>query len=187
MTADPMVRGAERSAPVYSGGTTARWPDRIFERVADTALAAMPVPLRMLDVGCGTGALLRELVVRVPYGESYVGVDPLPDAVSKARRMSDPRIAFVRAAAGALPFPAASFDLVVTTASLPHWSDPAAGVAELGRVLRANGRIVLVEVARTQRRIQTLVEAAGLRVERTETLHRSAFTVPLVRAFIASP
>jgi ubiquinone/menaquinone biosynthesis C-methylase UbiE len=195
MTAEPALRAAGRRPTAYSAGTSSRWRTRIFEPVADAALAAMPSPLDMLDVGCGSGALLRELVVRVPYGESFVGVDPRPEALATARRMSDRRITFLRAAAETLPFESASFDLVITTGSFAYWSDQAAGVRELARVVRANGRVVLVEATgilsrgghdRSPQRIRELLEGAGLRVQRRETLYRSAFTLPLVRAFIAS-
>jgi SAM-dependent methyltransferase len=39
-----------------------------------------------------------------------------------------------------LPFPDGSFDLVVSTLSMRHWADPTTGLAEIGRVLRADGR-----------------------------------------------
>jgi ubiquinone/menaquinone biosynthesis C-methylase UbiE len=43
-----------------------KWHEAVVERSADVAVAAMAVPLRVLDVGCGNGDLLREIVVRVP-------------------------------------------------------------------------------------------------------------------------
>ena len=46
-------------------------------------------------------------------------------------------------AAAAFPFRAASFDVVVSTLSLHHWSDPAAGLAEIARVLRVGGRALI--------------------------------------------
>jgi SAM-dependent methyltransferase len=43
----------------------------------------------------------------------------------------------------ALAFPDASFDLVVSTLSMHHWADPAAGLAEIGRVLRPGARALV--------------------------------------------
>ncbi len=196
MAPDSAVESFDRRAATYEQGAVARWHAKIVERAADVALAAMPVPLHMLDVGCGTGALLRELVVRVPYGESYVGVDPAPNMIATARRTSDPRITFARAAAEALPFPDGCFDLVVSTASFDHWADQQAGVDELARVVRDNGRVVLVDLAagwlpqkhraRTPRKVRAMLTDAGLQFERRETLYRLGFALPLVRAFVAS-
>lgn len=161
----------------------AKWYPRVVQRAADAALAAMPVPLRVLDVGCGEGGLLRELIARVPYGQSFVGADPRPESVAAARRTSDPRMSFVLASPECLPFEEASFDLVIAAAGFEGWPDPAAGVAELARVVRDGGRVVLLG----GRRGRELTDAAGLRLERRETVLRRAFTLPYVRAFIVSP
>jgi ubiquinone/menaquinone biosynthesis C-methylase UbiE len=197
VASESAVERFDKRAATYDQGAVARWHAKVVERSADVALAAMPVPLRILDIGCGTGSLLRELVIRVPYGESYVGVDPAPNMVAVARRNSDPRITFVLAAAESLPFDDASFDLVVSSTSFDHWSDQAAGVRELARVVQDNGRVVLIDLAarwlpqrgraRSPRKVRALLEEAGLRVHRRETLYRLGFALPMVRAFIASP
>ncbi|HEV7206243.1 MAG TPA: class I SAM-dependent methyltransferase [Jatrophihabitans sp.] len=174
----------------------ARWHDRVVERAADTAVAAMPVPLRVLDVGCGSGALLRELVVRAPYSDAFVGLDPDPGALATAEEQSDRRIDFVRGRAEALPFADGAFDLVVSTTSFHRWSDPERGLAELHRVIAPRGKVVLVDLcagplrrtaegARPARRIVQQLTDAGLTVHRSETLQRVAWTLPLVRAFVA--
>lgn len=61
----------------------------LAERTADAALAAMPVPLRILDIGCGYGELLREFVARVPYCRAYVGLDEDAAAMLEARELTD--------------------------------------------------------------------------------------------------
>jgi ubiquinone/menaquinone biosynthesis C-methylase UbiE len=180
----------------YADANPARWHGRVIVRSADVALAAMPMPLSVLDVGCGTGALLREVLVRVPYGESYVGVDPTADRVAEAREYSDPRIRFLRAEPESLPFPDAHFDLVVSSLSFDHWADQHRGVAELARVVSKSGTVVLIDRAagwlpakgraRSPRRMTDLLTAAGLRVRKREIVFRIAYTVPLVRAFIAT-
>jgi SAM-dependent methyltransferase len=53
---------------------------------------------------------------------------------------------FIRAQAEQLPFPDAVFDLVLTTLSLRHWTDPPAGIAEIGRVLTVDGVLILADV-----------------------------------------
>lgn len=85
---------------------------------------------RVLDIGCGLQpyrALLGQAVTE------YVGVDrPGP--------YSDPTVV---AEAGALPFPDASFDGVLSTQVFEHLRDPEAALRESSRVLRSGGRIVL--------------------------------------------
>jgi ubiquinone/menaquinone biosynthesis C-methylase UbiE len=50
---------------------------------------------------------------------------------------------FVVGDAAALPFPDGSFEVVVSTMSMHHWSDPIAGLNEIGRVLRPDGRALI--------------------------------------------
>jgi ubiquinone/menaquinone biosynthesis C-methylase UbiE len=59
------------------------------------------------------------------------------------RRPPGRRPSFLVGDAAALAFPDGSFDLVVSTLSLHHWADPAAGLAEIGRVLRPGGRALI--------------------------------------------
>jgi ubiquinone/menaquinone biosynthesis C-methylase UbiE len=55
-------------------------------------------------------------------------------------------VRLAQAAAEQLPFGNASFDLVVSTVSFAHWADQPAGLAEIARVLRPSGRLVLVDL-----------------------------------------
>lgn len=181
----------------YQPGHFPSWHDQLLERAADAAVVASPIPLRVVDVGCGDGRLLAELILRVPSAELYIGVDPRPDAVSPALRATEPRLSVVQAAAEALPLPDASFDLVVAMLSLGVWLDQRAGVAELARIVSDNGKVVIVEAKKAQpsgrnrvrgvKGISELLESAGLVVEQVETLHRSAMQMPLAHALVASP
>jgi len=97
-------------------------------------------PRRALDAGCGTGAqtaLLEDL------GYASHGVDVAPRLLARARaRLS--RSALALADVGALPYRAATFDVVACCGStLSFVDDPAAALRELGRVLRPRGRLLL--------------------------------------------
>ena len=71
----------------------------------------------MLDVGCGTGALLRGLADRLPAAVELAGVDPAPAMIDGARAALGDRsnVHFELALAERLPFADARFDLIVST------------------------------------------------------------------------
>lgn len=94
---------------------------------------------RLLDVGCGTGANLRALRDRA----QPAGIDFSPEAVRWCRSRGLDQTAV--ASAAALPFPAASFDVVLSCDVLCHASlpDKRATFAELARVLRPGGVLLI--------------------------------------------
>ncbi|MFI4972081.1 MAG: class I SAM-dependent methyltransferase, partial [Hyphomicrobiales bacterium] len=104
-------------------------------------------PGTILDVGCGTGKLLRSAEARFP-GARLVGVDAAIEMV-KIAHASDPSgiIQFEQATAEELPFPDAQFDLVFSTMTFHHWQDKRRGSAEIARVLTQDGRWLLADFA----------------------------------------
>ncbi|MGW4090152.1 methyltransferase domain-containing protein [Nocardia sp. NPDC004750] len=103
---------------------------------------------RALDIGAGTGSEVLEFARRVgPDGEA-VGVDPNPAmlAVADARaEAAGVSARFVEGTAYHLPFPDASFDAVRCERVYQHLDDPAAATAEIARVLRPGGRVLLID------------------------------------------
>jgi ubiquinone/menaquinone biosynthesis C-methylase UbiE len=101
-----------------------------------------PPNARVLEVGCGTGAVAR-FVARWPNVGDVVGVDPSPALLDKARSLSAgmPMLSFHEADGKALPFPAHSFDVVVLHTVLTHVPGPDALLAEVWRVLRPQGSV----------------------------------------------
>ena len=93
---------------------------------------------RILDVGCGSGALLRFVGALRPDAP-LAGVDPAPEMV---RAASSPRLTVVQATAESLPFGDGTFDLVVSSTSFSHWEDRDAGLRECRRVLAAGGALL---------------------------------------------
>lgn len=118
-----------------------RLTGRITARVADALLDAAGVAagVRLLDVGCGPGHLCAEAARR---GALPTGIDLADGMVALAGRRH-PQIEFRRADAEALPFADDSFDAAVAAFVINHLPDPERGAAELCRVLRSGGRLVL--------------------------------------------
>ena len=100
-------------------------------------LAGIRAGQRVLDVGCGPGALTAELVHRV--GPAAVSaVDPSEPFVAAARERQ-PQVSVQRASAEQLPFPDDAFDAALAQLVVHFMSDPGAGVAEMRRVTRRDG------------------------------------------------
>jgi SAM-dependent methyltransferase len=97
---------------------------------------------RGLDVGCGTGALASRLAAA---GYDMTGADPSEGMLAVLRERA-PGVAAVRATGTALPFADATFDLVLSVATLHHIADPGdvrATLGEMVRVARPGGRILV--------------------------------------------
>ena len=100
--------------------------------------------MRVLDVGCGPGALTARLVEGFPSCE-VTGVDPDAELLDAARRRV-PRASFLPGTAESLPLPDASVDVAGARLVLQHLPDPVAAAREVRRVLVPGGRFVVIDV-----------------------------------------
>lgn len=121
---------------------------RLFEPAQQAVLEVMEhylptQPNAVLDVGCGTGRLLRSVHERWPDAD-LMGIDPTPGMVERARQLT-PAATFEVSFAEALPVSDASVDVVVSTFAFHHWSDQGAGLREVARVLRPKGYFFLAD------------------------------------------
>ena len=97
--------------------------------------------LRWLDVGCGNGAFTEMLVGRCAPASVH-GIDPSESQLAYARTRPASRVAqFRRGDAMAVPFPDDTFDAAVMPLVIFFVPDPAAGVAEMARVVCAGGAV----------------------------------------------
>jgi len=94
---------------------------------------------RVLDVGCGPGALTAQLVDRLGAGQ-VVAADPSAPFVEAARSRL-PGVEVLLAAAEDLPFPTGSFDAALAELVVHFMTDPVAGLAEMARVTRPGGTV----------------------------------------------
>jgi len=113
------------------------WPDFRMELRAVLDLARLTAALRVLEVGCGSGELLRSLAGSARFA---VGVDLSAAGLGIARGKAP----VACASADKLPFEDSSFDAVVAQHLIEHLSEPGVALAEWRRVLRPGGRLVLV-------------------------------------------
>ena len=124
-------------------------------RAADPQQAAMrrtylgniqfPVDARVLEIGCGTGAVTRESA-GWPGVAEVVGVDPSPTFLASARRHHPPgNVQFVEGDARSLQFPARSFDVVVFHTTLSHVPEPEQALGQVARVLSPGGWLAVFD------------------------------------------
>lgn len=113
----------------------------VEEPVVHGLLDAGPVGTA-LDAACGTG---RQTVALTARGYRTIGVDQSPDMLAHARRKA-PDAEFREGRLEALPLPDASVDLALSTLALTHLADPGPGVAELARVTRPGGRVIVSDL-----------------------------------------
>jgi ubiquinone/menaquinone biosynthesis C-methylase UbiE len=99
---------------------------------------------RALDSGSGAGALAFALAPRV---REVVAVDLVPELLEQGRKRGEqfPNVTFVEGDATALPFEPYSFDLAGSLRTLHHIARPELAVAELARVTRPGGRVLVVD------------------------------------------
>jgi ubiquinone/menaquinone biosynthesis C-methylase UbiE len=99
---------------------------------------------RALDSGAGTGALAFALA---PHVREVVGVDVVPELLEQARKRAEQlsNVSFVEGDATKLPFGYGEFDLAGTLRTLHHIARPELVIAELARVTRSRGRVLVID------------------------------------------
>jgi len=115
---------------------------------------ALPAEMRgqAIDLGCGPGQLVIDLAQRYPVLH-VTGLDLSAEMLDLARRNADEagvgdRIEFKAGNAEDMPFPDGHFDLVVSTLSLHHWTDPVTVLNEVARVTRPGGHYRIYDLRR---------------------------------------
>jgi ubiquinone/menaquinone biosynthesis C-methylase UbiE len=176
VTTNADIKRFDRWAATYDQSIAQRWFfGPVHAKMLDLLVRELQKsqPSCILDVGCGTGRLLRAASVFWPKAQLF-GVDPATQMISEATRLN-PKATFKLAPAETLPFPDQSMDMVLTSISFHHWVDHQRAVNEIARVLRPGGIFCLADHAfllsklwgekvKSRREIRTLMMNAGLSV-----------------------
>lgn len=124
------------------------------------ARAGLAAGSRMLDVGIGTGLVAREALKLIGVQGRLVGVDPSPGMMACVRL---PQVELREGRAEALPCDDAAFDFVSMGYALRHVADVAVAFSEFHRVLRPDGRLLVLEITRPASRFGRLLLRAYMR------------------------
>ncbi|MCF6290587.1 MAG: methyltransferase domain-containing protein [Desulfobacterales bacterium] len=99
---------------------------------------------RVLDIGCGTGTLLRELAKEVPAG-NLAGIDLCPEMLAVARSKLGSSVKLYESPVENIPFPDCHFDLVVSANAFHYFGSPEKALSEMFRVLQSGGHLVITD------------------------------------------
>jgi len=139
--ADPVVAEYAKAASHYDE----KWAFYVEATTRET-LRRLPLSAAswVLDVGCGTGELLRRVRANVPDAV-LAGLDPVPEMLDVAREKLSGRDDLRVGYADRLPWNAGTFDVVVSCNMFHYISEPLTALREMARVLRPTGALVLTD------------------------------------------
>jgi SAM-dependent methyltransferase len=129
-------------ADIYDETLPAHVAEHYLAKRTRFVLSTCAPPARLLDVGCGTGALAERLAAR---GYEVTGLDPSPGMLDRLRART-PGIKAVQGSATQMPFGDGEFDLSLSVATMHHIADAAAvrsALTEMVRVVRPGGRVIV--------------------------------------------
>ncbi len=150
--------------PLYDGFCNLLGYGKAFKRMA-LELSSIVDGEKVLDVGCGSGTLLIEAKMRYPNSE-FVGIDPDKKILQIAQRKLERagvKARLVHGFAQELPFPSASFDLVISTLIFHHLSAPVKkdSLREIHRILNDGGRFLLADFGKPKGALSSLLLNLG--------------------------
>lgn len=137
----------------------------------------------VLDIACGTGEFERMVLSENPT-QQMVGVDISEEmlAIARTKLHSYSNVSFQAASASALPFPDQSFDAIVSANAFHYFDDPVAALAEVKRVLRPNGKVVILDWCKDF----LFCRVCDIALKWTDPAHRQCYTQDEFHDFLTS-
>ncbi|MEH1872138.1 class I SAM-dependent methyltransferase [Nostoc sp.] len=146
MTETKVRKQYDRLAAIYDQ----RWSNYIANTLSFLKSWAQISPSDVvLDIACGTGEFERLILIEQPM-QQMVGVD-ISDKMllmAKQKCCNYPNVSFYNAPASVLPFASNSFDVVISASSFHYFDEPDAALAEMKRVLKPDGKLVILDWCR---------------------------------------
>lgn len=141
MNFDPVQEEYSRLAHIYDQ----RWSFYVHATIHKTIQRLDIYPHeRVLDIGCGTGSLLRQLLHLFPAA-NYVGLDPSVEMLKIARQKLPTSVELQVSSAHRLPFSDESFDVIISTSAFHYFRQPTQVLQEVKRILKPNGRLIITD------------------------------------------
>ena len=130
-------------------------------REATLELAQIKLGDSVLDVGCGTGDLTLAAKAHTGPAGKVIGIDGSPEMINVAQRRAakaNVKVVFQVGLIEEITFPDQTFDVVLSSLMMHHLTDnlKSQGIAEVYRVLKPNGRFMIVDLDPTRRSLITL-------------------------------
>lgn len=141
MDSDSVQKEYSRLAPLY---------DRHWSFYIDATIQATINRLEIkpqdwiLDLGCGTGTLIQDLLDLVPEAK-FVGLDISGEMLNIAKCKLPDSVDLLLGSADNLPFPNESFDTVISTNAFHYFQNPYQVIQEAKRILKPKGRLVITD------------------------------------------
>lgn len=137
---DPAMQSQIEAARAYEALFVPALFGQFASKVADAARVGKGE--RVLDVGCGTGILAREILRRIGPSGRVAGIDPVPGMIEVAEELA-PAVEWRQGKAESLPYSDESFDAVVSQFGLMFFMDRTQAIQEMLRVLTSRGRLAV--------------------------------------------
>jgi ubiquinone/menaquinone biosynthesis C-methylase UbiE len=156
---EPEVMDDSAEVEVYASATAQSFLDKIDDTFVAHALrlAAGKQRGRAIDIGTGPGQIVLKMAYRLSLWK-FVGVDRSPAMIERAKTSLESaindlagRVEFQVADGNRLPFPNASFDFVMCNSVLHHLAEPQNLLAEMARLVKPTGAILLRDLRRPSR------------------------------------
>jgi ubiquinone/menaquinone biosynthesis C-methylase UbiE len=152
----PSLEGIEDVQAAQAYDRISKWPQfQVLRRLIVRQLRRRKPTGILADIGCGPG-LLTMLIAQKFLRLKVLGLDTAQEMIktANANAMSlgfEGRVEFREGNIQSLPLPDQTLDFAVSSLSLHHWSEPERGLAEIHRVLKPGGQLLLIDMRRDSR------------------------------------